>query len=358
MRDRTLVVVAVPFHNEARHLPDAIACLRAQQAPDIPVVFVDNGSTDASGDIVRECPEVIAGDWACLREPRIGKYRAMARATAWSKDRFDARYVAFLDADSTCDTNWLQAIAPSLAASPSPAGYVYSPYSYVGFDHLPVFGEAYRAVDMAIHFLVEHVGWFGNSAGGAFAVDVLSEFLDRAQATPEQGLRCSLLALARGRAGALNPAHVFTSARRFVASEENFQAWCFYDRAFYLNKDINRADKIALGPQPRARDLDPHDIPRFYQRQAVKITCRNLIPLAMCDRNARILGQLAQVFGAHIVDDTLTRLDGVRWHADVVTSDEFESRLGFIERHCAGSALVRSVVHLIHASARVPLNMA
>src|SRR6188768_4247495 len=109
-RNRTPLAVAIPVHNEERRLPRLFDSLRAQTAVDVPVVFVDNGSTDASGALIRACPEAASGRWICVEETRVGKATAMATATAYCSDVLGARYVCFLDADSYClDEGWIEA---------------------------------------------------------------------------------------------------------------------------------------------------------------------------------------------------------------------------------------------------------
>jgi glycosyltransferase involved in cell wall biosynthesis len=343
--------VVVPFHNEAADLPAAIASLRGQRLANVPVIFVDNGSRDGSATLVRQCPEVASGRWSLIAEERVGKYRAMAAGVACCRERFGASHVAFLDADSTCAPDWLESAMSALIASDGTAGYVYSPYSYLGFDRLPVFDLAYRAVERVTGFIIEQVGWFGNCAGATFAADVLDAFLARAGAVSEQGLRCSLLALATRRAGILSRSRFFTSARRIVATEQNFTQWCFYDRGFYLRKDINAPSKAAMNANLRELDLTPSAIPLFFRRQAVKIACRNLVPLVMFDRDRRIAGRLAAALGARVLDDMLARVDGIRWHASLITSHQFETLLHTIGMTCAESALVETVERMIAAAA-------
>lgn len=56
---RSDFALVVPFHNEERHLSTLIESLRRQDHTDVPVVFVDNGSTDCSAALVRRCDEVL-----------------------------------------------------------------------------------------------------------------------------------------------------------------------------------------------------------------------------------------------------------------------------------------------------------
>jgi hypothetical protein len=75
----------------------------------------------------------------------------------------------------------------------------------------------------------------------------------------------------------------------------------------------------------------------------------------MFDRGGWILGRIAQVFGTDVANDLLARLDGVRWQADVVMGDQFETMLQLVERQCADSVLVRSVLGLIQAASESSL---
>src|SRR5262245_12381086 len=103
-----MLVLVVPYHNEERYLPLLIESLRRQSATDIPVVFADNASTDAGASLVERCPEVAAGRWLTVAEPKIGKFHAMSMATNFCAERLGARWVGFVDADSHwLDDDWL-----------------------------------------------------------------------------------------------------------------------------------------------------------------------------------------------------------------------------------------------------------
>ncbi|HUI27340.1 MAG TPA: glycosyltransferase family A protein, partial [Candidatus Kryptonia bacterium] len=108
--------LVIPVHNEERYLPTVIDSLRLQTAADVPIVFVNNGSTDQSLALLRQCAEVQTGRWIRIEEPSVGKFSAMAAGTNFCAQRLGARYVGFLDADSYCaETNWLQTHADILA---------------------------------------------------------------------------------------------------------------------------------------------------------------------------------------------------------------------------------------------------
>jgi len=92
------VSVLLPVRDGAPHLPEAIASLEAQTHEDFEVLAVDDGSTDAT-------PEVLKA-WAArdsrvqvLRQEAAGIVPALERARAVAR----GRYLARMDADDVCD---------------------------------------------------------------------------------------------------------------------------------------------------------------------------------------------------------------------------------------------------------------
>jgi glycosyltransferase involved in cell wall biosynthesis len=299
-RNRTPLAVAVPVHNEERRLPRLFDSLRAQTAVDVPVVFVDNGSTDASGALMRACPEVARGRWICLEEPRVGKATAMATATAYCSDDLGARHVCFLDADSYClDEGWI-ATSASAAAADGALGYVYSPLIYSGLERTPVFAGANRACEAVLHRVIRNASSFAPACGATYPADLLLRFLRGADSATEQGLRLSLLALWEGRLPILNPGVVVTSGRRFVLNGRDLRRWCFYDREFYRQKDINRTAKLDLESPTEAPDLELAEVGLFFERQALKIATRNLTCPALFDSTGAIAVRVATAFAVDL----------------------------------------------------------
>ncbi len=86
------VLIAVPAYNAARHLPDLLPSIHAS-APGLPVLVVDDGSSDHTGAVARELNALV------LRHPENrGKGAALQSAYAWALEhRYDA--VITLDAD-------------------------------------------------------------------------------------------------------------------------------------------------------------------------------------------------------------------------------------------------------------------
>ncbi len=102
--------VIVPFLNEAAWLPLCLQALRKQTltAENFELIFVDNGSTDASLEILAGYPEVLVLQEP-IRDPYMARNRGIAAATG--------QYLVFLDADCLPDTDWLEQIAAMVTAT-------------------------------------------------------------------------------------------------------------------------------------------------------------------------------------------------------------------------------------------------
>lgn len=101
--DNYKVSVIVPTYNSEEYLPDLIAQLKAQTLQDIEIIFVDDGSTDGSGDIIEK---------AMQEDNRISYYyqsnsgAGMARNTGLNHAK--GKYVICIDADDLYDGNMLE----------------------------------------------------------------------------------------------------------------------------------------------------------------------------------------------------------------------------------------------------------
>jgi glycosyltransferase involved in cell wall biosynthesis len=97
---RPRLSVIVPFLNEERWLPLCLEALRSQTLPaeHFELIFVDNGSSDRSREILRAYPEVIVLEES-IRDPYIARNRGILAARA--------DHLVFLDADCLPDPDWL-----------------------------------------------------------------------------------------------------------------------------------------------------------------------------------------------------------------------------------------------------------
>jgi glycosyltransferase involved in cell wall biosynthesis len=96
------VTVAIPFHDEERHLADAIRSVLHQTFDDFELLLVDDGSTDRSLEIARS-----------FRDPRItvvsdGTRRGLPARLNQIIDRAGAELVARMDADDVMHPSRLQ----------------------------------------------------------------------------------------------------------------------------------------------------------------------------------------------------------------------------------------------------------
>jgi glycosyltransferase involved in cell wall biosynthesis len=348
IRRAPALALVVPFYNEEHHLPRLIDSLRKQNAENVPVVFIDNASTDSSTALVQRCEEIKAGRWTCLVERRVGKFHAMKTATVFCMEQLGSRYIGFLDADSYCaDDAWVHDSVGIVQAAQRHFGYTYSPIIYFGFEQLPDFTRAYHAFERVRHFLTQNVGWLINGQGFVCSAEILRRYFQHARVTTEIDLRCSLLALSDGLRAYFNPTPIMSSGRRIIVNPKNFAAWCFYERQFYTKKDINAQVKLNLDAPGDVQDLRPEMVGQFFQRRAVKSTCRHLIPFAIFDRSALALERIRTVLGIDVAEQIGRSFRRFKEDADFILTHRFETMIKAIERHPASTALANHIEHLM-----------
>lgn len=100
MTDSPAVSVVVPYFDSEAYLEQCLDSLHAQRGVEggVELLFVDNGSSDRSAEIVGRYPDVVQ-----LSESKEGAYAA--RNTAIRRAR--GRVIAFTDADCRADPDWL-----------------------------------------------------------------------------------------------------------------------------------------------------------------------------------------------------------------------------------------------------------
>jgi glycosyltransferase involved in cell wall biosynthesis len=110
------VSVVVPTRNRAELLPPLADALAAQEGVEAyEVIFVDDGSTDGTADVVRRL-EATSGIAVRLLRTDSGKRgRAAARNLGWRNAR--APLIAFTDDDCLPEPGWLAALVRGLAGS-------------------------------------------------------------------------------------------------------------------------------------------------------------------------------------------------------------------------------------------------
>ena len=107
--------VVVPFYNEATYIEATLRALAAQTDRDYSLVLVNNGSTDASAEIVQTffagCPELVVH---LIDEPEKGTGAASDTGFRHAI-RLGATYVARTDADCLPAPDWVQNIKRGFA---------------------------------------------------------------------------------------------------------------------------------------------------------------------------------------------------------------------------------------------------
>ena len=100
-----LVSVVVPVFNAEEYLPRVIACFDTQMLRDFEVIFVDDGSSDASLDLLK--------DYASRRENVViiqQENRGAGASRNVGLERAKGDYVVFVDADDAFTPTFLDSV--------------------------------------------------------------------------------------------------------------------------------------------------------------------------------------------------------------------------------------------------------
>jgi poly-beta-1,6-N-acetyl-D-glucosamine synthase len=103
--------VIVPCHNEAPQVRDTIQALRELRYPDYEIIAVDDGSTDATGEIL----EALAATEPRLRVLRLPANRGKAAALCAGVQTTLAEYVICIDGDALLDRDAMAWMVRALA---------------------------------------------------------------------------------------------------------------------------------------------------------------------------------------------------------------------------------------------------
>ena len=351
-RSAARLAFIVPFYNEERCLPRLIESLRSQHGAEVPVVFVNNGSTDGSPELVRRCEEVRGGRWHCIDESHVGKFYALQAGTSYCVNRYGAEYVGCFDADAYHGSSeWLRTGCAILDRALPEFGYTYSPFTYVGFDRLPRFRAAYLAYQAGLNQLIESVGWGLNGLGFIAAADLVSEYWACAAPGSCIDMPLSLFLLSRGRQPVLHPGCLVSSGRRIMVNAENFMAWCFFRGGYYASKDINSPRKVDLNQSTVVDDLREDQIDEFFERRATKVICRDFIPLAIFDTHGVVFDRLGIRFGNPLANALRVALAPLA-DVEAVMHAQYENLVARIEAHPSIKPLVSAVADLMRAQHR------
>lgn len=115
---RRTTTLVVPCYNEAGRLDRAAFERFAKSRPDVGFVFVDDGSSDATGELLDALAAALPGQAEVLRLPRnAGKAEAVRRG-ALAALAGGARYVGYWDADLATPLEALPELEALLDAQP------------------------------------------------------------------------------------------------------------------------------------------------------------------------------------------------------------------------------------------------
>jgi GT2 family glycosyltransferase len=130
------VTIAIPNWNGARLLPACLSSLREQTFQDFETVLVDNGSTDASLELVAtDFPEVRVKSWPANR--------GVAMAFNEGVRQCRGELLALLNNDMELDPGWLQALVRAVDADPT-IGAVASKILFIDRKTINSAGDFYR----------------------------------------------------------------------------------------------------------------------------------------------------------------------------------------------------------------------
>ncbi len=96
------VSVIIPVYNGERDLPELLECLRSQTYPEdrVEYLIVDNGSTDGTARLLRDCLEVRLLQEATIQSSYAARNCGIRAATG--------EILVFTDADCRPESHWLQ----------------------------------------------------------------------------------------------------------------------------------------------------------------------------------------------------------------------------------------------------------
>ena len=113
------VIIGSPLFNQAGHFRESIEAILNQTFTDFALVLVDDGSTDATGDIAREYTAIDARVSYYRNAERLGLIDNSRRAFALAREHHpEAEYFAWTSDHDLCHPRWLQRLVEALDASP------------------------------------------------------------------------------------------------------------------------------------------------------------------------------------------------------------------------------------------------
>ncbi|MFN8567702.1 MAG: glycosyltransferase family 2 protein [Kouleothrix sp.] len=176
-----MIDIIIPNYNGVAHLPTCLNALRRQTRRDYCVVVVDDGSTDASRELLRR-------DYPEAQVIALPRNRGLAAAVNAAFDATGGEYVVLLNNDTEVQPRWLEQLIGALDRFPEYAfaasklmlfdrrEYIHSAGDYYRVDGVPGNRGVWQH-DAAQYNVMQEV--FGPCAGAAAyrraALELLSE---------------------------------------------------------------------------------------------------------------------------------------------------------------------------------------
>lgn len=133
------ITVVIPLYNKEREIENTLRSVLAQTRLPDEVLVVDDGSTDRSAELVRQCNSPLV---RLLEQPNAGVSAARNHGIAEAR----GRYIALLDADDAWEPGFLEAVEALIAEFPE-CGLYCTGFSIVAKDGVfPAPGPARRGV--------------------------------------------------------------------------------------------------------------------------------------------------------------------------------------------------------------------
>ena len=109
-----LISLVIPTYNVARYVRDFLTSLEQQtiDLADLDIVFVDDGSTDESGEILKEWIHTTAPTARIISQPN----RGLCSARNTGLEHITNRWVNFCDPDDTLPADYFEIIGRFLAS--------------------------------------------------------------------------------------------------------------------------------------------------------------------------------------------------------------------------------------------------
>lgn len=144
------ISVIMPCYNAAAFVAESVTCVMGQTLVDVELIVVDDGSTDASVEILQRLAAKHSPRMSLLFQGRMGPYPARNLALQHAR----GERIAFLDADDYWSADCLQKLSDAMDTSG--ADLAYCGWQNVGTatpGTIPFIPPDYSAIDTAAEFL-------------------------------------------------------------------------------------------------------------------------------------------------------------------------------------------------------------